>query len=129
MSEFIWLEEHEVLRFHDRLLVLHGGATGVRDQGLLKSALARPKQHAAYGEDHDVILLAAVYTAGIVKNHPFVDGNKRTGFLVGILFLELNGYLFHASQEDAASAVISLASGEATESDYANFLRANSRIP
>lgn len=75
-----------------------------------------------------MILLAAIYTAGMVKNHPFVDGSRHTGFLVGILFLELNGYLFHASQEDAASATISLASGEATESDYANFLRANSRL-
>jgi len=126
MSEFIWLEEHEVLLFHDRLLVLHGGASGVRDEGLLRSALARPKQHAAYGDDQDMILLAAVYTAGIVKNHPFIDGNKRTGFLVGVLFLELNGYVFSASQEDAASAVISLAAGDANEADYANFLRANS---
>lgn len=127
MSDFIWLEEHEVRRFHDRLLALHGGATGIRDQGLLRSALARPKQHVAYGEDHDVLLLAAIYTAGIVKYHPFVDENKRTGFLVGILFLELNGYQFEASQEDAANAVISVASGEATESEYAKFLRANSR--
>lgn len=65
---------------------LKKGATGVRDQGLLKSALARPKHNAVYGEDQDVILLAAIYTAGIVKNHPFVDGSRHTGFLVGILF-------------------------------------------
>ena len=81
---------------------------------MLQSALARPRQRFAYGSEPDAIALAATYTAGIVGNHPFVDGNKRTGFVVGILFLELNGYAFSASEEDAAQAVIQLAGGTIT---------------
>jgi death-on-curing protein len=92
---------------------------------LLKSAVARPQQHHAYGESPDVVDLAAVYTAAIVRNHPFVDGNKRTGFVVGILFLELNGYRFIASEEAAAQAVLALAAGSLDEVGYAGFLRAN----
>lgn len=125
MSEPVWIEEQETLLFHERLLVQHGGAVGVRDKGLLASALARPKQQAAYADMPDMAALAAAYTVGIVKNHPFVDGNKRTGFLVGVLFLEMNGYRFTASQETAANAVIMLAAGEMDESGYAEFLTAN----
>ena len=110
---------------HDRLLALHGGAAGVRDDGLLQSALARPQQHYAYADTPDLIEMATAYTAGIVRNHPFVDGNKRTGFVVGILFLELNGYRFTATQESAAQAVIALAAGTLDEAGYASFLRAN----
>ena len=76
---------------HDHLLAVFGGAAGSRDDTLLKSAVARPKQHYAYGGPPDSVALAAVYTAGIVRNHPFLDGNERTGFVAGILFLELNG--------------------------------------
>jgi death-on-curing protein len=125
MTEPVWIEEPEALIFHERLLALHGGASGIRDEGLLKSALARPRQHAAYAETVDIIFLAAIYTVAVVKNHPFVDGNKRTGFVLGILFLELNGYVFTASQEDAANAVLSLAAGQTDEYSYADFLRAN----
>lgn len=107
---------------HDRLLTLHGGAAGLRDGALLKSALARPQQLYAY---EDAIGMATAYTAGIVRNHPFVDGNKRTGFVIGILFLELNGYRFTASEEDAAQGVLKLAGGALDEGDYAAFLRAN----
>lgn len=110
---------------HDRLLTLHGGAAGLRDDGLLKSALARPQQHFAYADKPDLIFLAALYTAGIVRNHPFMDGNKRTGFITGILFLELNGYKFVASEEDAAQAVIGMAAGTLDEAGYAEFLHAN----
>ena len=110
---------------HDRLLALHGGAAGVRDDGLLQSALARPQQHYAYADTPDLIEMATAYTAGIVRNHPFVDGNKRTGFVVGILFLELNGYRFTATQENAAQAVIALAAGTLDEAGYTSFLRAN----
>jgi death on curing protein len=124
MKEPVWLDERDALTLHDRLLVLHGGASGVRDQGLLKSALARPQQHFAYARAADIIQLAAVYTAGIVRNHPFVDGNKRTGFVLGILFLELNGYSFTASEEEAANAVLALAGRVIEESRYAEFLRA-----
>lgn len=128
MKELIWLDEHDALILHDRLLALHGGAGGVRDESLLKSALARPRQHAAYAEKTGVVQLASLYTAGIVRSHPFVDGNKRTGFVMGILFLELNGHDFTASEEDAAQAVIALASGVTDETGYAAFLSANSRV-
>lgn len=127
MQRPIWIDEHEVVVFHDRLLALHGGAAGIRDEGLLKSALARARQHATYTQPLDIVFLAAIYTTAIVKNHPFIDGNKRTGFLIGILFLELNGYRFTASQEDAANVVLALASSSMDEISYAAFLRTNSK--
>jgi death-on-curing protein len=106
MKEAIWVDKRDALALHDHLLALHGGAAGLRDEGLLESALARPRQYSAYSKAADLIDMAAVYTAGIVQNHPFIDGNKRTGFVAGILFLELNGYRFTASEEDAAKAVL-----------------------
>jgi len=121
----LWIDERDTLTLHDRLLALHGGAAGVRDDALLKSALARPQQIDAYADAPDLIDLAAAYTVGIVRNHPFIDGNKRTGFVVGILFLELNGYRFTASEEDAAQAVLGLAASTLDEQGYAAFLRAN----
>lgn len=126
MTQPLWIEERDALVLHDRLLALHGGAAGVRDNALLKSALARPQQIDAYADSPDWIDLAAAYTAGIVRNHPFIDGNKRTGFVVGILFLELNGYRFSANEADAAQAVLALAAGTLDEAGYAAFLRANS---
>jgi death-on-curing protein len=125
MKEPVWLEERDALVLHDRLLALHGGASGVRDAGLLASALARPQQYFSHDEKPNIIHAAALYTAGIVSNHPFVDGNKRTGFVMGILFLELNGHAFTASEEAAAQAVIALASGMLDEAGYAAFLAAN----
>ena len=125
MRKPVWIDERDALVLHDRLLALHGGASGLRDDGLLKSALARPQQHFAYSESADIIDMATAYTAGIVCNHPFVDGNKRTGFVVGILFLELNGYRFTASEEDAAQAVLELAAGKLDETGYSSFLRGN----
>ena len=125
MTKPLWIDERDTLTLHDRLLALHGGAAGVRDDALLKSALARPQQIDAYADAPDLIDLAAAYTAGIVRNHPFIDGNKRTGFVVGILFLELNGYRFTASEEDAAQAVLGLAASTLDEQGYAAFLRAN----
>ncbi len=127
MKPPVWIDDRDALALHDRLLALHGGAPGLRDDGLLKSALAPPQQHFAYAESADIIHLAAVYTAGIVRNHPFVDGNNRTGFVVGILFLELNGYRFTAAEEDAAQAVLALAAGSLDESGYSAFLRANAK--
>ena len=125
MTEPVWIEERDALALHDRLLALHGGAAGVRDTALLQSALARPRQVAAYAQTPGIIDMAAAYTAGIVRNHPFIDGNKRTGFVVGVLFLELNGYRFTASEEDAAQTVLGLAAGTLDEQGYAAFLRAN----
>jgi death-on-curing protein len=122
---WIWIDERDARAVHDRLLLLHGGAAGVRDAGLLDSALARPRQLAAYGENVDMTDLAAAYTSGLVKNHPFIDGNKRTGFVVGVLFLELNGARFTASEEAATEAVLGLAAGTLDDAGYAAFLREN----
>jgi death-on-curing protein len=124
MSEPIWIDAPLVLAIHDRQLAEHGGAEGLREESLLQSALGRPKNHLAYA-GADFAVLAGMYTAGIVKNHPFLDGNKRTGFLLGVLFLELNGYRFTASEEDAAQAVLQLAAGGIDEGEYCAFLRAH----
>jgi death-on-curing protein len=125
VTEPVWIDAHDVLALHDRLLALHGGAPGMRDETLLLSALARPRQQFTYLERPSPVGMAARYTAGIVRNHPFVDGNKRTGFVVGILFLELNGRRLRASEEDAAQAVLSLAAGQLDEPAYAAFLELN----
>jgi death-on-curing protein len=123
-AEPVWILQRTVLAAHDRLLAAHGGAPGVRDLGLLESALARPQQHYAYGSPN-LVELAALYTAGLVRNHPFVDGNKRTGFAIGVAFLELNGFTFQATEEDATRAVLALAAGDSDEADYASWLRSN----
>lgn len=119
-----WILERVVLAAHDRLLAAHGGVEGLRDPGLLESALARPRQHYAYSSP-DLIELAALYTAGLVRDHPFVDGNKRIGFAVGVAFLELNGFDFRATEEEATQAVFALAAGELDEAEYAAWLRPN----
>ncbi len=126
-KEPLWIEEREALAIHDRLLALHGGATGVRDRGLLQSALARPRQHSAYAETADIVEMAALYTTSIVRNHPFVDGNKRTGFVIGVLFLELHSFDFRASEADATQAVMALAAGTLEEAGYAIWLRENAK--
>jgi len=121
----IWIDERDALAIHDRLLAIHGGAPGLRDAALLASALARPRHILAYADDIGVVDLAAAYTAGLLQNHPFLDGNKRTGFVVGILFLELNGLVFVGSEATSANAVMALAAGTIDEADFAAFLRAN----
>ena len=126
-KEPLWIEERDVLAIHDKLLALHGGATGLRDRGLLESALARPRQHHAYVHTSDVVEMAALYTAGIVRNHPFVDGNKRTGFVIGVLFLELHGFDFKASEADATQAVMDLAAGTLDEAAFTAWLRENAK--
>ncbi len=126
MSEPIWIDDALVFAIHDRQLAEHGGAEGLRDESLLLSALARPLNQLLY-TDADIVDLAAKYTVGIVKNHPFVDGNKRTGFVAGVLFLELNGYRFTARESDAAQAVLELAAGTIDEVGFRDFLRANIR--
>jgi death on curing protein len=124
----IWIDEADAQAIHLRLLALHGGAEGIRDPGLLVSALARPRQIEAYGDAPDVVDLAAAYTVGVVQNHPFVDGNKRTGFVLGVLFLELNGARFTASEADATQAVLDLAAGAVDDAGYTAFLRRNVEI-
>lgn len=117
------------MAIHEELLVRDGGLVGLRDAGLLQSALARPRQLAAYGQGVDAIDLAAAYTAAVVQNHPFADGNKRTGFVLGVLFLELNGCEFMATEEAATHAVLALAAGEMDALGYRDFLRDNARRP
>jgi death-on-curing protein len=127
VSDPVWVEERDALALHDRLLALDGGAGGMREPDLLKSALVRPQQIRAYGDKSDIVDMAAAYTVGIIRDHPFVDGNKRTGFVVGVLFLEMNGYLFTATEEGSAEAVLSLAAGILDEIGFSGWMRANVR--
>src|ERR1700739_2212165 len=127
MKTLVWIEERDPLALHDRLPALHGGRPGVRAPDLLKSALARPQQHHVYGDSPDIVDLAAIYTLAILRNHPFVDGNKRTGLLCSVLFLELKSYRFIASDEAAASAVLDAAANKLDQARYIAFLRANVR--
>jgi death-on-curing protein len=121
MNEPEWLELEIVLDFHAEQLALFGGADGVRDRGLLESALARPLNKFAYGES-DLAVLAAAYGFGIARNHPFVDGNKRTALASMIVFLGLNRMDLDAPQEKATAAMLSLAAGEITEADLAAWI-------
>ena len=117
-----WIDKRLLLLLHDESLADHGGASGLRDEGLLESALARPLNLVAYGNP-DFAELTASYACGLAKNHPFVDGNKRAAFLSVGLFLGLNGYRLTASQADATVAVFSLAAGEWSEEEFAAWIR------
>jgi death-on-curing protein len=121
-----WLSLREVLAIHDLQIAHHGGASGVRDQGLLESALARAQNIAAYAEETpSLTTLAAAYGAGIVRNHPFVDGNKRTGLIASFAFIERNAFRVTASQEEAYYAFYDLAAGKLSEDGLAQWLEAN----
>jgi death on curing protein len=124
VNDPIWVDRAAVLMLHDESIAAHGGASGVRDIGLLESALARPRSLLAYGES-DLAALAAAYAFGIVKNHPFVDGNKRTGFLAAALFLEANGLRFLASEAEVVVQTLSLAASDIDEGEFAAWLRDN----
>ncbi len=126
MKEPYWLTRDECLALHDMMLSFYGGIAGVRDEHLLESALARPRQLFHYGSP-SMAEMAAAYAAGIVKNHPFLDGNKRTGFMLGAGFLERNGHEFHATEADAVVSTLALAAGAMTEGEYAGWLEANSK--
>ena len=126
MKRPVWVLRETVLGLHEQLLAAFGGASGIRDEGLLDSALARPENLLAYGEP-TLFELAASYGFGLVKNHPFVDGNKRVGFAVAVLFIELNGYRFVASEADVVVRTLGLAAGQIRESEYAAWLKAQSR--
>ena len=121
----VWLGEAVVLAMHGRLLAEHGGAQGLRDSNMLDSALARPKQLLAYGEP-DISDLAAAYASGIIRNHPFVDGNKRTAFMAAYVFLASNGSRLVATEVDAAQVVTLLAASEIEEATFSAWLRKNS---
>lgn len=118
-----WLQDSVVINIHDAQLAEHGGGAGLRDDGLLRSALARPRQRQAYGDGVDVADLAAAYAYGLARNHPFVDGNKRTAFVVMEVFLDLNGWVLLADDAACIAAMQDLAAGALTESELAQWLR------
>ena len=122
MSDWKWINRQVLLLLHDESLAEHGGAAGIRDEGLLDSALARPRNLALY-EEPDVAGLAASYAVGLAKNHAFVDGNKRAAFLSVGLFLGLNGYRLQASQVAATLAMLAVAAGEMDEPGFAAWVR------
>jgi death-on-curing protein len=126
MKKPVWVLRETVLTLHEQSLAEFGGAAGIRDEGLLDSALGKPENRLACGKP-TLFDLAASYGFGLVKHHPFIDGNKRAGFTVAVVFLELNGYRFHATEVDAALRTLARAAGEMTELEYAAWLKANSR--
>ncbi len=120
--EFIWLTRELVSAFHMRQLAEHGGGAGLRDAGLLDSALQRPQNKVNYGEP-DIAELAAAYAYGIARNHPFIDGNKRTALVASFSFLYLNGYKVKSSQAENVAVFLSLAAGELTEEGLAMWFK------
>lgn len=124
MREPVWIEAELALAIHDRQLAEHGGPIGLRDAWGLDSALARPRNHWAYGE-RDLSALAAAYAYGIARNHPFVDGNKRTAWVLARLFLVLNGTSISFAPEDAVRVVLQLAASKLDEAEFAAWLRSS----
>lgn len=125
MAEPEWIALAAVVQLHDRSITRHGGAPGLRDLGLLESALARPHNRFAYEGVDDVLELAATYAVAIASNHPFSDGNKRAGFGTMLLFLRLNGYRLTAAQAEAADRILSVAAGKLDIDSLTAWLRAN----
>lgn len=123
-----WLLEGVVLAIHEEQIAEHGGSSGVRDAGLLSSALARPQHQAHYSDEPSVFDLAAAYACGIIRNHPFVDGNKRTGFLAAYVFLNINGWQLNSSEVEAVNAVLALAGSEIDETSFSSWLKDKSVI-
>jgi death-on-curing protein len=121
-----WILRDTVLALHEALLAEFGGSSGVRDEGLLASALARSENLLAYGKP-SIFDFAASYAFGLMKNHAFIDGNKRIGFVTAALFLEIYRYRLQASEADATVRTLALAAGAMNEADYAVWLEANSR--
>ncbi|QUT04542.1 type II toxin-antitoxin system death-on-curing family toxin [Sphingobium phenoxybenzoativorans] len=117
-----WIAQDIILAVHDRQLAEHGGGSGIRDQGLLESALARPLNRWSYGED-DLATLAACYAFGIARNHPFVDGNKRTAWVAARLFLVINDATLIFEKADAIATMLALASGDLPEDELALWFR------
>lgn len=126
MKEPLWLSKAVVFAVHDRLLADFGGSPGVRDDGLLESALGKPQNLFAYGKP-SLFELAASYAFGIVRNHPFIDGNKRTSFVAAAAFLDFNGFELTANEVDATLKTLGLAAGEISEKEFAAWLKSNSK--
>lgn len=126
MSEWVWLNRAVIIAIHEVQLAEHGGGTGVRDAGLLDSALGEPQQLNNYGEPPpDAAALAASYGYGISRNHPFIDGNKRTGYVAAELFLRLNGWRLNADDASCVVTMLAVAAGDITEEAFAAWLRAH----
>lgn len=126
MTKFVWELESVVLALHDEQLTEHGGLEGLRDDGALESALARPQDMVAYEQCEDVPKLAAAYAYGIMKNHPFSDGNKRAAFVTAELFLELNGFELTAPDDDCILTMVAVAGGMLSETEFNEWFEANS---
>jgi death-on-curing protein len=126
MKEPAWITREECLAIDEMMLAQHGGLAGLRDEDLLESALAKPRNLFGYAKA-GLVEMAASYAAGIIRNHPFLDGNKRTGFLVAAVFLEVNGYMLSASEESVVESTLSMAAGKLKESEYAAWLKVNSQ--
>jgi death-on-curing protein len=126
MSDIRWLTRRMVEAFHQESLARFGGASGIRDEGLLESALARPQNRAVYEDDPPIFALAADYCFGIVRNHPFVDGNKRAGLLSARVFLALNGWQFEPDEAMTVEMIRGLAAGELAEEALVKWLADNS---
>jgi len=124
MKEPVWVLREVVLALHDVLLAKFGGPSGIRDETLLDSALARPPQMFHY-EDPDLFTLATAYIYGILKNHPFVDGNKRIAFMTGFVFLARNGKQLTAPEAETTQAILELTTGTMTETEFTHWLRKN----
>lgn len=122
---WIWIDPAVLSAVHDEQLLEHGGAAGVRDAGLFESALARPRHAASYG-DPDIAALAAAYGYGIARNHPFVDGNKRTAFVAIELFLDLNGQELRADDAECVMTMLAVAAGSLSEDGLATWIRQHS---
>ena len=126
MRKWVWIESPVILAAHDEQLAEHGGRPGLRDAGLLESALARPLNRAAYGKP-DAAELAAAYAYGLVTDHPFIDGNKRVAFVALELFLALNGYQLTAGDAGCATCMLALAAGTMEEKPFADWIRRHSK--
>ena len=126
MKEPGWIDAADCLAFHEEMLARFGGLVGIRDRGLLDSALHRPLQLFAYSKP-SLYQLAAAYAVGVIKNHPFLDGNKRAGFMAAALFLEVNGRIFSAPEEEVVLQTRALAAGQIREGEYAAWLKASCR--
>jgi death on curing protein len=126
VKEPLWLNREDGLAIHEMMLAQHGGLAGVRDEGLLESALSKPQHLFAY-RSPTLAEMAASYAAGIILNHPLLDGNKRTGFMLAATFLEINGIEFTATEESVVEMTLALASGKLKQAAYAEWLGRNSR--
>jgi death on curing protein len=128
MSAFIWINQRIIMAVHDEQLAEHGGSTGLRDEGLLQSALGRPQNAAAYNDNADIYTLAAAYAYALAKNHPFIDGNKRTAAVAMELFIEINGYKLTSTNVEGVIMMLKLAGGDMSEEELITWLRANVEV-